>query len=650
MDNTENNKNAEQAKAEKKAALEAFRKERKAMKKRAHQTVRTHYAFLFLVCLIMMIVGVEFSQSLDFMGLGSGESETKGSGTVSNSKATDVLYDIQEEGLRKGDKEAKKHIKEYRKNTKKGAVLGRRNGVLATVVNNVTSGGFYVQIISALRHAFKSTKIATTVFILLALLLSLLFFVFVQNTMKVVGRRLFLEAREYERVPAHHLLWLKSVHRWVKASLGVLLESVFLSLWSLTIVGLPIKYYAYYLVSFIIAENPDIEPMEAIRLSSRMMYGHKWERFKVDMTLIGWRLLGGLTLGAADLFYGNQYLLSVDSEYYAYIRGLSKENKVEGADLLNDKYLFEHASEEELWKKYMDVDSESKYVEDNRITLTGVRKFFVENFGLWIGPSDEKKKYQEIEGRAFAIRREKDVLEGRAYPERMHKLADPKFATLAGKVSFLRCYTIWSVVLLFFTFAVAGWLWEVALHLVNDGTFVNRGMLHGPWLPIYGYGGTLILVLLTRFRKNPMLELVLGMVLAGIVEFATSWVLEMTKGMKWWDYSGYFLNIQGRICAEGLVIFGIGGLLVVYALAPFLDNLIEKMPGRSAMALSLVLLAVFGADQIYSNKHPNVGEGITAGPVKKQASADVGRGLGRLSYAPPSGRTIRYGSNGIIRI
>ena len=605
-------------KAEHQKYIEEFRKERKEMKKRAHKTVRTHYALLFVVCLIMMTIGMEFSQSLDFMDITNGEKAKKGSGVVSTGAASEVLDDILNERYDRGSKASKKRIERYRKATKKGDILGRKNGVLASVVNNVTSGGFYVQIVSALRNISHSGKVATGIFVLLALLFAFFFFIFVQLTMRVVGRRLFLEASTYEKVPAHHFMWLWSVHKWGKASISMAVEALFNALWWLTIVGGIIKTYSYYMVPFIVAENPDMEPLHAITLSRKMMDGHKWERFKIDVTLIGWGCLSVVTLGLSDLFYGNQYRTCIDCEYYAYMRKIAKENGIEDADLLDDKYLFEHAPEEVLWKKYYDVDSESKYVEEHGIELTGLRKFFVENFGIWFGPSEEKKAYQDIEGRKYIIRREKDILEGKAYPTRLHKLADPKQSQLAGNVSFLRCYTVWSIILMFFLFAFAGWIWEVSLHLVKEGTFVNRGMLHGPWLPIYGYGGTLILVLLTRFRKNILLEFVLGIVLSGFVEFMTSWVLETTKGMKWWDYSGYFLNIQGRICAEGLLIFGVAGLIVVYALAPFADNLIEKLPGRSAVAISVVLLSIFAVDQVYSNKHPNVGEGITSGPAKAE--------------------------------
>mgnify|MGYP000694838553 FL=1 len=121
---------------------------------------------------------------------------------------------------------------------------------------------------------------------------------------------------------------------------------------------------------------------------------------------------------------------------------------------------------------------------------------------------------------------------------------------------------------MFFIFSCIGWLWEVSLHLITDGVFVNRGAMHGPWLPIYGSGGILILTLLKKFRDKPYLCFILIFVLCGFLEYTTSYVMEMNTGLKWWDYSGYFLNLDGRICAEGLCVFGIGGMAFIYVLAP----------------------------------------------------------------------------------
>ncbi len=100
--------------------------------------------------------------------------------------------------------------------------------------------------------------------------------------------------------------------------------------------------------------------------------------------------------------------------------------------------------------------------------------------------------------------------------------------------------------------------------------------------------------------------------LCGCVEYFTSYYLEIAhNGTKWWDYTGYFLNLNGRICAEGLLTFGVGGMAIVYMLAPFLDSLFRKIPVKALMISGLVLIGIFAADQVYSSEHPNEGKGIT---------------------------------------
>ena len=81
--------------------------------------------------------------------------------------------------------------------------------------------------------------------------------------------------------------------------------------------------------------------------------------------------------------------------------------------------------------------------------------------------------------------------------------------------------------------------------------------------------------------------------------------------MRWWDYTGYFLNIDGRICAEGLLLFGIGGLAAVYLLAPIIDNRLKKLNFKLVVTICILFLSLFTIDSIYSFHHPNVGKGIT---------------------------------------
>jgi uncharacterized membrane protein len=81
--------------------------------------------------------------------------------------------------------------------------------------------------------------------------------------------------------------------------------------------------------------------------------------------------------------------------------------------------------------------------------------------------------------------------------------------------------------------------------------------------------------------------------------------------MRWWDYTGYFLNLNGRICGEGLLVFAVGGMAAVYILVPILDAMWSRLNRKILIPLCLVLVVAFTADFIYSAKVPNVGDGIT---------------------------------------
>lgn len=158
--------------------------------------------------------------------------------------------------------------------------------------------------------------------------------------------------------------------------------------------------------------------------------------------------------------------------------------------------------------------------------------------------------------------------------------------------------------------------------LVQTGKFVNRGSLHGPWVPIYGCGGVLILLVLYRFRARPFLEFLTAILLCGTLEFGTSLVMEiMNDGVRWWDYTGYFMNLGGRICAEGLLVFGLGGVATVYWIAPNLNGWLRKIDYRKIAAVGIVLGTLFIADVIYSMFVPNMGEGITFDPDTSQSEA-----------------------------
>lgn len=196
------------------------------------------------------------------------------------------------------------------------------------------------------------------------------------------------------------------------------------------------------------------------------------------------------------------------------------------------------------------------------------------------------------------------------YPVEMHPLYRETTKQWL-KLDYHRRYSLSSMILMFFTFSMVGWIWEVSLRLLNYGEFVNRGTLHGPWLPIYGAGGVLIVALLRKLADKPILLFIGAVVVCGVVEYTTSWFLWEHFHMKWWDYSGYFLNLHGRICAEGLFVFGLGGCGFIYILAPLCDEIYKRIPKRVKTGLCAILLTAFLIDGIYSAGHPNEGKGVT---------------------------------------
>jgi len=161
-----------------------------------------------------------------------------------------------------------------------------------------------------------------------------------------------------------------------------------------------------------------------------------------------------------------------------------------------------------------------------------------------------------------------------------------------------------NLILLFFAYAFLGWCIEVTLKYFQFHRFINRGFLTGPWLPIYGSGAALITVVIKGLAP---LEFAVGttfivsFLLCGFLEYMTSYVLEKRFHARWWDYSSKPMNLHGRVWIGNLVLFGLGGMVIVDLINPLLLHLSEHMsfPLREIMAFSLS--AVFIADYVMSH-------------------------------------------------
>lgn len=143
-------------------------------------------------------------------------------------------------------------------------------------------------------------------------------------------------------------------------------------------------------------------------------------------------------------------------------------------------------------------------------------------------------------------------------------------------------------ILLFFIYAFIGWCIEVVAKIIDDRKFVNRGFLIGPILPIYGIG-VLLILLVTKQSDNFIIVFLKAIGVCSILEYFTSWIMEVFFKTRWWDYSRRKFNINGRICINTMLPFGILGLLVVYVLNPFFTYIIDHSP----YVLNVIITGIF---------------------------------------------------------
>ena len=593
---------------------------RKEIKTRARQTVKKHYMMLVMVSLIAVFLGLQSSSFDNFVRMYSSESvgtDTEGMTdtrvAVGNTGLVDVLNQTMsgdtEEGRQLSEALKKEEIE---RSGEENRILGRSRGALSKIVNGITSGSLFVMFVSGINSLSGSKNLGSLILIMLAFAGVLGFNFLIVNTYTVISARMFLEGRIYDKLPAQRFVFLLRVKRWMKVSLAMLKYTIYQALWMLTVIGGVIKYYSYSQVPYILAENPDLTGREAITLSRRMMRGHKWELFLLDCSFIGWSILGACTFGLSEVFYSLPYQSASFCEYYVRLRGKAKESGILGAELLNDRYLYERAADDVLWEAYMDVLEWEEDTELQEERPGRIRRVLADWFGILLGSSQEERAYEERREREVRLGMLKDAAEGRMYPGRLSRFPEAAKQKRVETFHYMRRYSVWSLVLLFFIFSFIGWCWEVSLHLVLDGVFVNRGALHGPWLPIYGSGGVLLLTLLNRVRSSPVKEFFCIIFVCGMVEYWTSYYLEMVyDGMKWWDYSGYFLNLNGRICLAGAVVFGLGGTALVCFFLPLYERMYRRVSKGWRVALCLALLAVFVADATYCAVRPNTGKGIS---------------------------------------
>jgi len=512
---------------------------RKAIKKNARATLKRTYAKTILVCLLILVFAHGYTDM--YTPLALLEDSTSNSNIidqVASDSTSKVNIEDTAQGLLEGFDD---NIDLTVLNTDN---YHPKNGYLAIVFNSITaSNSVVIGLLNLLNNDALDGKASAFIIASFGTLILIAINIFFKQVLLVGEKRYFLESRRYGQTELNKLFMPYHIKKGYKSGLTMFVCEIYQFLWNLTIVGGLIKHYAYLMVPYILAENPTLNPNEAITLSRKMMDGQKKKAFYLTLSFLGWRVLNALTFGFLSIFFLNPYITATHSELYISLREECLVKNPETAQYFVDFYLTE------------------TFYPGNYVSET--------------------------------------------YPLPTHTSTKPD---LSG---YDRSYSLLHLVLMFFIFCFIGWTWEVSLHLASTGAFVNRGTLHGPWLPIYGCGGILMVLFVKRFSQSITKTFFACVVVAGVLEYSTATFLLDFKGLRWWDYSGYFLNIQGKICFEGLLVFGLGGIAMIYILAPGLDHFLNRFRIKPLKIIALILIFFFLIDLAYSRVHPNTGEGIT---------------------------------------
>ncbi len=156
--------------------------------------------------------------------------------------------------------------------------------------------------------------------------------------------------------------------------------------------------------------------------------------------------------------------------------------------------------------------------------------------------------------------------------------------------------------LLFLIYSSIGWILEVLCKLFEEKRFINRGFLIGPYCPIYGWGCMLITILLKKYYYDPIVLFFMAIIICSFLEYFTSLIMEKIFKVRWWDYSNRRFNINGRICLETMVPFGLLSLLIMYIVNPFFIKSVMLIPNKICFVISLILFIIYIIDNIISIK------------------------------------------------
>lgn len=163
-------------------------------------------------------------------------------------------------------------------------------------------------------------------------------------------------------------------------------------------------------------------------------------------------------------------------------------------------------------------------------------------------------------------------------------------------------YTAIQWLFFFYFYCFFGWIFESTFVSVKSKHFVNRGFMRGPFLPIYGSGAIMMLVVSMPFQDNIILTYIAGCIGATALELVTGVAMESLFKVRYWDYSNQKFNYKGHICLSSTVAWGFLTILMTEFLHKGVEKIVFAIPGSVVTVLTVILSVYIVVDFTLSFK------------------------------------------------
>ena len=206
-------------------------------------------------------------------------------------------------------------------------------------------------------------------------------------------------------------------------------------------------------------------------------------------------------------------------------------------------------------------------------------------------------------------------------------------------------YEMPQLLFLFFVFCNIGWVIESTIESLYRRSFINRGFLKGPYIPIYGFGGMTILMCCMPFEENGFFVYLVGVLSCTTLEYFVGWIMETIFQKQFWDYSMLKFTYKNRISLLPSLFWGLLSLFLVYVLYTPVDALVKFVPMNFVIIYDIVFAIIMAVDIVIS-----VSSHIHFKEYLKKFPADKAKKLLKNKYIRLGGAVIKRRQRNLARM